>query len=66
MTDNALINDDAEKDQVSIHRLTQEAFIYGAYGLIDSGSLQEAFDSLLGLLLRRFPHTELHEGLWSR
>jgi tetratricopeptide (TPR) repeat protein len=66
LTDNAPINDDAGRKQLSIHRLTQEAAVYGTYGLIDSSSLQHAFDGLLSLLRRRFPHAELHEGLWSR
>ncbi|KAK3345809.1 hypothetical protein B0T25DRAFT_460837 [Lasiosphaeria hispida] len=68
LTDNALIDDDGETGKLSIHRLTQEAFIYqkAIYGLVDSSSLQTAFDALLGLLVLKFPHAQAHEGLWSR
>lgn len=48
-----------------MHRLTQRAFLYSPVGLLEPSSLQEAFDGLLFLLAKRFPHATASEGLWK-
>jgi tetratricopeptide (TPR) repeat protein len=40
---------------LSVHRLTQEAFLYNEYGLLENTRLQAAFDGLVFLLDHRFP-----------
>ena len=51
----ALIDREEGASAVSLHRLTQEAFLYSQYGLRDTKDLQQAFDALVALLDRRFP-----------
>ncbi|KAJ4302826.1 hypothetical protein N0V90_001717 [Kalmusia sp. IMI 367209] len=51
----ALIEVDRDKDEISIHRLTQQAFLYDANGLYETKALQASFDGLVSLLDRKFP-----------
>lgn len=55
LRDKALIDTEEGGDGLSLHRLTQEAFLYNQYGLLESQNLQDAFDGLVALLDRRFP-----------
>ncbi|KIX07673.1 uncharacterized protein Z518_02327 [Rhinocladiella mackenziei CBS 650.93] len=41
--------------QLAIHRLTQQAFLYDEHGLSDPPNLQATFDGLVSLLDRKFP-----------
>lgn len=49
---------------LSIHRLTQQAFLYSAFGLHEDRNLQRAFDALLFLLETNFPKASSSEGIW--
>jgi tetratricopeptide (TPR) repeat protein len=65
---NALLESIDNADQLHIHRLTKQAFLYSPQGLASATSshnnLQMAFDGLLFILARKFPHAGLREGLW--
>ena len=57
LEDKALIETQkSQPDQeLSIHRLTQQAFLYDEHGLADPQKLQETFDGLVSLLDQKFP-----------
>jgi tetratricopeptide (TPR) repeat protein len=65
LTDNGLVEASSSGDYLSMHRLTQQAFIYSTLGLSKASNLQEAFDGLLFLLIQRFPPVTSTEGLWK-
>ncbi|KAL2671552.1 hypothetical protein Neosp_014142 [[Neocosmospora] mangrovei] len=64
LTDNALADAENASGQLSVHRITQQAFLYNELGLLDPSDLQGAFDGLLFLLVQRFPRATPSEGLW--
>jgi hypothetical protein len=65
LRDKALIDTEEGGDGLSLHRLTQEAFLYNQYGLLESQNLQDAFDGLVALLDRRFPGCGRENHCWT-
>lgn len=50
-----MIDTKEDVEELSLHRLTQEAFIHNEYGLLEPTKLQAAFNGVVSLLDRKFP-----------
>ncbi|KAI0875938.1 P-loop containing nucleoside triphosphate hydrolase protein [Hypoxylon argillaceum] len=65
LKDKALVEAIGVDGCISIHRLTQQAFIHNSFGLAEQSNLPNAFEGLLSLIFPKFPTVTSTEGLWK-